>query len=115
MPIYVPLRTYSPKEQEEHDKQVEEMVQKHIIAGTRSLLSAPVLLVKKKDNNYRVVVDYTKLNEKTENDNLPLTIPRTTSGTLCSARYYSSLDLGLGYLQEESARRMFQKQHSTQE
>ena len=68
-PIYVPLRTYSQKEQEHHGKQVEEMVQKHVIARTRSLLSAPVLLVKKKDNNYRVVVDYTKLNEKTENDN----------------------------------------------
>ena len=112
--IYVPLRTYSPNEQEEHDKQVEEMVQKHIIARTRSLLSAPVLLVKK-DNNYRVVLDYTELNEKTENDNFPLTIPRTIYGTLCSVRYYSSLDLGLGYLQEESTRMMFQKQHSTQE
>ena len=113
--IYVPLRTYSLKEQEEHEKQVEEMLQKHIIARTRSLLSAPVLLVKKKDNNYRVVVDYTKLNEKTGNDDFTLTIPRTISETLCSARYYSSLDLGLGYLQEESTRRMFQKRHSTQE
>ena len=74
-PIYVPLRTCLPKEQEEHEKQVEEMLQKHIIARTRSLLSAPVLLVKK-NNNYRVVVDYTKLNEKTENDKFPLTIPR---------------------------------------
>ena len=114
-PIYLPLRTYSPKEQEEHDKQVEEMLQKHIIARTRSLLSAPVLFVKKKDNNYRVVLDYMKLNERTENDNFPLTIPRTISGTLCSTRYYSSLDLGLRYLQEESTRMMLQKQHSTQE
>ena len=89
------------------DKQVEEMLQKHIISRTRSPLSVPVLLVKKKDINYRVTVDYTKLNEKTENDNFPLTIPRTISGTLCSARYYSSLDLGLGYLQEESTRMMF--------
>ena len=113
--IYVPLRTYSPKEQEEHEKQVEEMLQKHIITRKRSLLSAPVLLVKKKDNNYRVVVDYMKLNEKTENDNFPLTIPRTTSETFCLARNYSSLDVGLGYLQEESTRKMFQKQHSTQE
>ena len=114
-PIYVPLRTYSPKEQEEHEKQVEEILQKHIIARTRSLLSARELLVKKKDNNYRVVMDYTKLNEEIENDNFPLTIQRTISGTLRSARYYSSLDLGLGYLQEESTRMMFQKQHSTQE
>ena len=112
--IYVPLRTYSQKEQEEPDKQVEEMLQKYIIARTRSLLSAPVLF-KKKDNNHRVVVDYTKLNEKTGNDDFPLTIPRTTSEILCSARYYSLLDHGLGYLQEESTRRMFQKQHSTQE
>ncbi len=56
-PIYVPLRTYLPKEQEDHEKQVEEMLQKHIIARTRSLLPAPVLLIKKKDNNDRVVVD----------------------------------------------------------
>ena len=55
--IYVPLRTCLPKEQEKHDKQVEEMLQKHIIARTRSPLSAPVLLIKKKDNNDRVVVD----------------------------------------------------------
>ena len=41
--------------------------------------------------------------------------PCKTSETLCSVRYYSSLDLGLGYLQEEPTRRMFQKQHSTQE
>ena len=43
--IYVPLRTYSQKEQEEHEKQVEEMLQKRIISRTRSLLSAPVLFV----------------------------------------------------------------------
>ena len=96
-PVYVPLRTYSPKEQEEHDKQVEEIVQKHIIARTRSLWSTPVLLVKKDDNSHRVVVDFTKLNEKTEDDNFPLTIPRSTFGALCSMRFYSSLDLASGY------------------
>ena len=55
--------------------------------------------------------------KKTENDNFPLTIPRTNSGTLCSARHYSSLDLGLGYLQEESTRRMFKNviQHKNRE
>ena len=95
--IYVPLRTYSQKEQEEYDKQVEEMVQKHIIARTRSLWSAPVLLVKKNDNSYRVVVDNTKLNEKTEDDNFHLTTPRSTFGALCSMRFYSSLDLASGY------------------
>ena len=63
-PIYVPLRTYSPKEQAELDKQIEEMLEKHIITHTRSPWSAPVLLVKKKDNTYRVVVDYTRLNAK---------------------------------------------------
>ena len=46
--IYVPLRTYLLKEQEEHDNQVEEIVQKHIIARTRSLLSAPVLLLRRR-------------------------------------------------------------------
>jgi len=100
-PIYVPLRTYSPKEQEELDKQIDEMLKKHIITRTRSPWSAPVLLVKKKDNSYRVVVDYTRLNEKTEDDPFPLPIPRTTFGVLSEARYFSSLDLASGYWQVE--------------
>ena len=112
--IYVPLRTYSPKEQE-HDKQVEEMVQKHIITRTRSLWSAPVLLVKKNDNSYRIVVDITKLNEKTEDCNFPLTTLRSTFGALCSVRCYSSLDLASGYWQEEVDKKDVPKQHSTQE
>ena len=97
----VPLRTYSPKEQEELDRQIEEMLQKHIITRTRSPWSAPVLLVKKKDNSYRVVVDYTKLNAKTIDDPYPLPIPRTAFQVLNNARYYSSLDLASGYWQVE--------------
>ena len=108
-PIYVPLRTYSPKEQEELDKQVEEMFQKHIITRTRSPWSAPVLLVKKKDNSYRVVVDYTELNEKTEDDNFPLSIPITIFGALLSSRYYSSLDLASGYWEVEVDKKDFPK------
>ena len=108
-PIYVPLRTYSPKEQEELDKQIDEMLQKHIITRTRSPWSAPVLLVKKKDNSYRVVVDYTKLNAKTADDPYPLPIPRTAFQVLNEARYYSSLDLASGYWQVEVAKKDIQK------
>jgi hypothetical protein len=61
--------------------------------------------VKKKDNSYRVVVDFTKLNDKTEDDNFPLPIPRTIFGALCSARYYPSLDLASGYWQVEVAKK----------
>ena len=100
-PIYVSLRTYSPKEQEELDKQIKDMLDKHIITRTRSPWSAPVLLVKKKDNTYRVVVDYTRLNEKTVDDSYPLPVPRTTFSVLRKARYYSSLDLASGYWQVE--------------
>ncbi len=96
-PIYVPLRTYSPKEQEELDRQIEEMLQKHIITRTRSPWSAPVKLVKKKDNSYRVVVDYTRLNAKTADDPYLLPIPRTAFQVLNKARCYSSLDIASGY------------------
>lgn len=96
-PIYVPLRTYSPKEQEELDRQIEEMLRKHIITWTRSPWSAPVKLVKKKDNSYRVVVDYTRLNAKTADDPYPLPIPRTAFQVLNKARCYSSLDIASGY------------------
>jgi len=104
-PIYVPLRTYSPREQEELDKQIEEMLSKHIITRIKSPWSAPVLLVKKKDNTYRVVVDYTRLNEKTEDDPYPLPIPRTAFQELNRANFYSSLDLASGYWQVEVAKK----------
>jgi len=104
-PIYVPLRTYSPKEQEELDRQIEDMLAKHIITRTRSPWSAPVLLVKKKDNTYRVVVDYTRLNAKTEDDQYPLPVPRMAFQVLNKAYFYSSLDLASGYWQIEVAKK----------
>ena len=100
-PIYVPLRTYSPKEQEELDRQVDEMLRTNIITRVRSPWSAPVLLVKKKDATYRVVVDYTRLNAKTEDDSFPLPVPKTTFQALNNARYFSTLDLASGYWQVE--------------
>jgi len=103
-PIYVPLRTYSPKEQEELDRQIEEMLKNHIITRTRSPWSAPVLLVRKKDNTYRVVVDYTRLNTVTADDPYPLPVPRTTFQELKGAKYFSSLDLASGYWQVEVAK-----------
>ena len=104
-PIYVPLRTYSPKEQEELDRQIEEMLEKHIITRVRSPWSAPVLLVKKKDSTYRVVVDYTRLNAKTVDDPYPLPIPKMAFQELDNACYYSSLDLASGYWQVALAKK----------
>ena len=104
-PIYVPLRTYSPKEQDELDRQIEDMLAKHIITRIRSPWSAPVLLVKKKDGSDRVVVDYTRLNAKTEDDPYPLPVPRTAFQVLNNAQYYSSLDLASGYWQIEIAKK----------
>ena len=98
-PIYVPLRTYSPKEQEELDRQIDDMLAKHIITRTRSPWSAPVLLVRKKDDTYRVVVDYTRLNAKTDDDPFPLPVPRKAFQVLNEARFYSSIDLASGYWQ----------------
>ena len=77
------------------------MLEKHIITRTRSPWSAPVLLVRKKDGTYRVVVDFSKLNAKTVDDPYPLPIPRTAFSVLREAKYYSSLDLASGYWQVE--------------
>ena len=59
------------------------------------------MVKKRKDNSYRVVVDHTKLNERTEDDNFPLPISRTIFGALWSSRHYSSLDLASGYWEVE--------------
>ena len=75
------------------------MLEKDLIAPSKSAWSAPITLVKKKDSTYRFCVDYRKLNEVTRKHCFPL--PRTDDSldALGGNKYFSVMDLSSGYWQ----------------
>ena len=72
---------------------INDMLGKGYIRPSKSLYTAPVLIVKKPDGGLRVCVDYRALNALTiRNRNAPPLI-RETLAKLCTAKWYSKFDI----------------------
>lgn len=70
-----------------------------IVTETRSPYASPVLLVKKKTGEHRLVVDYRRLNNQTVKDKFPLPKIDDLLESLSGAELFTTLDLAHGYLQ----------------
>lgn len=84
---------------EELKNQVNQLLDVGIVSVSDSPYASPVILVKKKNNSYRLVCDYRKLNLKTQALPYPLPLISDLLDSLQGAKYYSSLDLCSGYWQ----------------
>ena len=84
--------------QEEADKEVQKMIDHGIVEPSNSEFSSPPVLVRKKDGTVRFCIDYRKLNEATVKDSYPLPrISEAIDSIGTNAKYFSSLDLAMGY------------------
>lgn len=105
-PAYVkPYRLPHAQKTEIH-KQIEKMLHDGVIEEAKSAWSAPLLIVPKKADKtgvkqYRVVIDYRKLNQKIEDEKFPLPSITEILDSLSGATYFSHLDLSQGYYQIE--------------
>ncbi len=63
--------------------------------------ASPVVIVRKKDGSHRLCVDYRRLNDQTVKDAYPLPRIQDLLHELANSRYFSSLDLLMGYHQIE--------------
>ena len=91
---------------DEINRQVQKMTEDGIISHSVSPWNSPLLLVPKKSNNkgvknWRVVVDFRKLNEATVKQVFPIPRMDEILDQLGSSRYFSTLDLASGYHQVE--------------
>lgn len=87
----------SPAIQAKIDEEVQSMLENNIIEPSSSPWSSPVLMVPKKDGNYRFCVDYRKLNKVTRNDAYPIPFVSAILDRLRNAKYLSSLDVKSAY------------------
>lgn len=98
----------NPVMQKQIDQELDEMLKNDIVEPSDSGWASPILLVKKKDGNYRFCVDYRKLNSVTMPDSYPLPYISNVLDKLRNAHYLSSLDIKSAYWQvpvaEESRR-----------
>ena len=85
----------SPKEQEELELQVKDLLDQQFIRPSSSPYGAPVLFVPKKDGRWRLCIDYRALNKQTVKDRFPLPRIDELLERLGGARVFSTLDLAL--------------------
>lgn len=79
--------------------QVQEMLDNNVVRPSQGEWASPVVLVKKKDGEWRFCVDYRKLNEVTVKDVYPMPLIEDIMSYLGDAKFFTTLDMFSGYWQ----------------
>ena len=101
-----------PNELKELKKQLKILLDKGFIRPSSSPWGCPALFVKKKDDSLRLCVDYRPLNEVTVKNKYHLPQIDILFDQLSGARYFSKIDLRLGYHQIKIRKEDIQKRPS---
>lgn len=78
-------------------KILDRLLDKGIIQPSESEYASPIVMVKKKNNEYRLCVDYRILNKALVRDNYPLPLIEDQIDMLNNKKYFSLLDLKDGF------------------
>lgn len=90
---------YNPTQKSKIETQISEMLAKGWIQESTSPFSSPALLVRKKTGDWRLCVDYRRLNTLTTKNKYPLSLIEDLLDELYGAQWFTSLDLCSGFHQ----------------
>ena len=98
-PIAFRPRRLNPEKTKELNSQIDELLRLNIIRSSTSPWASPVHLVKKKDDSYRLVIDYRAINQKTAKMNYPLPRLQDFTAYVNGCTVFSCLDLKSAFWQ----------------
>ena len=78
---------------------LQDLLDRGIIRRSSSPYASPIMLVRKKNGQLRLCIDYRCLNAKTAKDSFPLPRIEETVEALGGTKVFSSLDMAHGYFQ----------------
>lgn len=78
---------------------IQELITNEIIRESTLPYASPIILVKKKNGEHRICVDFRKLNAVTIKDKYPMTLIDEQIDKLGGNRYFTGLDLASSYYQ----------------
>lgn len=90
---------YDPAQKYEIERQVKALLAQGLIRSSASPFASPALLVKKKAGDWRLCVDYSRLNAFTIKSRYPLPVIEELLDELFGAVCFTSLNLRAGYHQ----------------
>lgn len=102
-PDSIPKHRFPYRTSHHHKDEIEWIVQELLESGfiqhSKSPFASPAILVKRKDNTWRMCVDYRYFNTLTVKHDCPIPIIDELLEELHEARYFSKIDLRSGYFE----------------
>lgn len=89
----------NPAMQKVIDDQIDELLEEGRIEPSKSPYSSPIVLARKKNNEWRLCVDFRQINENSIRDAYPIPQINSILEKLRNSKYFSTIDLRHGYWQ----------------